>query len=522
MSDNFKVFANLLLHAMDPINVEHSHVHLRRIVEEFEASGVKTDIYLSTGLAQSIAEAPAETELLNVLRRAAEEGYGVGMLTLASHPTPGEASRNLEWDEAYRVTEHYATLHQDLITGEFDPNRPGGARLIEKIFGRWPDIVTRRVVTDIYYHRKHGALFSLGDMPYDWLDGWVAPPLAWFMGMVTLLHYPLAENIWDYIFWPPNPNQARQLLDEIVESVPDPSPHMLFIGGHNVDFYANNPCWTAKSLGSPRHMEMWAYLKGNPPSLEKAKIPHRYLLSEELIERNYNILRVVLKTFREREKSDLDFEIVTARELVARIDTRMEQVLKWEQIVAVARFLVEKTGRGLPEWVPLDDGNALTLAQAFGVVTSALAKWLETGAIPQKVTADANLLGPTRRPREWLGYPLRSSIENVNVTIAEVAVCCGQVAQGLGKGEPPDIPIYASAGGVEINAAELLYAAAQGILKVEKGERETVQLRRLTMHPDPCIYARQPWLSDAEMSKHSTADQLFQLQLWTVKPVKFL
>jgi len=507
---------------MDPINTEYSHEHLRRIVETFRSSGLKTDIYLSTGLAQNILEAPDNTELLDLLRSAVKEGHGVGMLTLTSHPLISEAGKDLEWDDLYQLSKLYATTYQDPITGEFDDTRPGGSEVFRDIFGRSPDIITRNVVTDVYYHRQRGAVLSLGGFPSDWLDGWVAPPLAWFMGMVTLLHYPLAQQSWDYIFWPPEPLHAKQLLDKIVESLPGPGPHVLFIGGHNVDFYANNPCWTAKDLGWPRHVEMWAYLDRNPSSLELAKIPEPYFLSDELVERNYELLRLVLKTFQNRAESDQNFEIVTARQLVERIDTSMEKVLDREQIIYAARFLVENTRRGPPEWVPLEDGDFLTLAQAYGALTSALSAFQENDAIPGHVITNNNLLGPTTRPVEWVTTNRSPRIKGEKLRISELSDCCAGIAQKFSEREPPDIPVYAIVDEMEINAAEMLFAMAQAIINIENVREKHVTLRKLTLHPDPCIYARQSgWLSDNDMKNRTITEQLNRLQLWTVKPIKF-
>jgi len=532
MSEKSPVFANLVLHAMDHINIEYSYEHIRRIVEVFRDSGNMADICLSSGLAQRLCEEDDIDELLDALRGAVKDGYSLGMINVASHPfvnkviTTDPAGKkvdgDIDWDGLYRISERYATARQDPVSGEFDASCPGGAKAVQELFGKHPEIITRNLVTDVYFHRSRGAIISLGGYPTDWLDGWVAPPLAWFMGMVTLMQYPLAVNNWDYVFWPPDEEHARELLYDITENLPGDGPHVLFLGGHNVDFYANNSCWTAKNLGFPRHVEMWAYREGNPPSLDAARLPERYFLTEEQVEHNYNLLRLVMNTFKERAQSDPDFEVVTSLELVSRIDTGMEKKFDKKQLLEVARFVVENTGRGLPEWVPLDGKDALTLAQALDALTEAFAIWRENGNLPAEVAANGLLLGPTQRPREWRGDTTRPDVDGKTVTLDELVEACTGINKELGKCEPPDVPLYTMIGGIEVNTAELMYAAACGILNIGDGGSDKVTLKGLTMHPDPCIYARQPWLSDKEMAERGVMEQLNRLQLWTVKPVRFL
>ncbi len=516
------VFTYLQLHTTDHINVEYSHEHLRRIVEVFRKSGNKTNVFISYGVAQSILESQDNAELLETLSNAVKEGHGIGMLTTNSNPRIVEAGGNLDWEESYRVTERYANYRQDSITGKFDTDRSGGTKVISEIFGRYPEIITQWLITDVYYHRQRGAIFNLGTHFAKLLDGWVDPPLAWFMGMVMRLVYPMGKNTSNFLSWPPNDAYAREILNDLVKNVPENGPHMISFGTHNVDLYANNPCWTSMGMESPHHVEMRAYSKGNPSSMEEARIPKHYFYTKEQVEQNYERLQLLMRTLRERAESDPDFEVVSVRELVSQIDTELVKKLDRKQLLKVAQFITENSGRGPPEWVPMEGSDVLTLAQAFDSLVEAVSVWHSDGKLPDEVTADGLLLGPTRQPREWQGDTSRAGVDGREVSLEVLANACANVSGELGKGEPPDLPLYVKAGDLELNTAEMLHAAAQGVLKMDGGELGNVALRELSMHPEPCVTAKQPWLSDEEMAGRKLTEQLSRLQFWTVKPVRFV
>jgi len=489
------IFINFFMHTMDPINIEYSHPIIHRIINLFIDSGVPADIYLQNSLAETIVHSDVDPELAGKLREVYESGWAMATLRDSARPKPEDIYSGLSWEDAYSEAGRYQSQYRDIITGELDPSRVGGADVFKENFGRYPDIISRESVAEAYYMRERGAFVTLGLYPDDFVSSWVKPPMAWFMGMLAVHLYPGRVNMKEIIAWQPDPDEFDAELKEFIAQLPDADYHFVYLGGHNVDMYADNRRWNALNRGANRHIESWAFCEKNPKSLDEARIPEDFFYPCEKIEELFDRRRSTLENFRRNADKDRNLRIVNFGELRDAMYYEPKFRVSREDVVAMAKFLEDNIRRGVPEYVDVG-GRYFSLAESYQALAYSLDGYHKNGELPDAVEVDWMLLGPTEIPLEWKPHGVRRVANPPAVGV-----------HTLGKwGHPP------------LNAAEMLLGMSRAALMISGGKKWAVKLRYVSMYPEAMHFSTNPWLDDMHMQMLYPGHQLTALQLWTLKP----
>jgi len=518
---------NFFMHTEDPINEELSHPAIRRVVEMFAETVGKADIYFTPNTAYSIGESKYEPGLSMLLSEYFKSGWGLGILFNNPHPEIRNVFAPLNWEEGWKMIMKYKMQYQDKITGEFDASRDGGDETLKRVFGQSADIFLRLVPENAYFHRLRNGYLSLGWYPTDFVSETCTPPLAWFMGMMAIMLYPLkgsptTVNSMAVTDWHGSKKEIESQIKNFINGIPRDRPQFVYIGGHNVNMYANNEKWDATGRGHPRHVEAWAYGETeNPPSIEAARIPPEFLYSQEQQDVAWRVRKNTLETFAQIVEEDPTVHIVAARDLDKFIEVKEQIILNQSELSVISQFILEKSRRGLPEY--LEVGNQeLTLAEGFQGLVYALSRFYRSENIKGSITVWKNVLGPVVIPGEWGGPAHNENVDGKEVSLSDITKAAQDVVSAIILNDPVAIPVSVKVGNLMMNAASFCYAMAQTYTNIIHGNlKSNINLRDLTLCPDPCLTSRLEWKSDEELSKETTNWKLLYLQLWTVKPVTF-
>ena len=386
---------NFYMHTNDPINVQYSPTAIKKVVEMYASTVGKADLYFTPNTAYSVGESKVVPELPSLIKNYLQSGWGLGILFNAPHPEIRNTFATLSWDNGWKMIMKYKTQYQDKITGQFDPSRDGGEETLKRVFGQGAHIALRQIPENAYYHRNSNAIITLGGHP-DFLDNACKGPMAWFMGMLAIISYDVGA---------PSPRAVE--VGENYESevraylnlVPRDRPQFIYRGLHNVDLYADNDKWNAADRGHPRHVERIGYsIKENgeiinPTSLEAARIPPEFILSQQRRDEILTKRTNVLKAFAKIASEDPTIHIVSVQDLHKFIVVEENILLDKEDLSLISQFIDEKSRRGLPEYIEIGE-DYLTLAEGYQGLAIALAQYNRTGELPGQVTESKNVLGP--------------------------------------------------------------------------------------------------------------------------------
>jgi hypothetical protein len=193
----------------------------------------------------------------------------------------------------------------------------------------------------------------------------------------------------------------------------------------------------------------------------------------------------------------LDYESHAIDPRTGELDKTTIGGLKRMQVKAAEAVAASQTAP--PEYIDLG-GDYLSLADAFQAFAHALARFAESGKLPDSVQA-VDLLGPTEYRASGLP-PVMAAVTLPTVTGEEIVGAAKRVSPALRDRIPAEVAV----GRHKLNPAEFLLAMGQTILAIAKtGQPKPVSLHAVDLLP-------------ASVRENRLADRLTKLQFWTFKP----
>jgi hypothetical protein len=506
------VYIYLYARITDQVNLDISEERLRRLLpmiekfrKEHPEAHVSATILFSGASSEALANRDAQTHIKKFVldykkRGIIEVGYdGTDEPTYTNRPmlpsTLNEQPYKERWAQRASEDEKFLTEGRDPLTGASRPGTVGGLKAMQEVFGKAAYITGISVGTEHPDGAKHPTMPGAGAVPTvtPEIGDWEIVPLLHRYNTEAILAGIPASNPAHIPGFGGGANELGTLMSPVLQA----SPELFWEDGilrdsesgasggrifHGYDGKENLPAFLTK-LDRSRvrivHMELASeddYLKPDfaktPPNAALAyaythpdnpKVPDEDRLSPDEVNAAYA-----------KEETSLDwvvaniFNVAPGGRFVSNADLKRMAgedtgfSVSVSELSASLKGELEKWGIGTypPSYFQVGS-HYLSLAEAFQVMTDALAELSRTGKLPQSVKV-VQVYGPIRMV---IGHGPNLG----DTTVAGVAKVCAQIAPGLhdDTGYPVpnnSVPGLLTVDGVTINAAQFLRLMAQALV----------------------------------------------------------
>ena len=527
------ILFNFFQHLDDHISRE-SPLACKRIAELYAKYGIKADFWpITLSLQNYLKKAPETIETIKKLN------MGICYHTLLHYRIEvSERIRTLDWDEAVEKATFYESHWLNPLTGEYDPEKPGGIALIKEVFGK-PPMVAMGSGAHLYAQKKLGARMTGLGFPLRWkmsmlggTGGIHGPTSSTVSFMPNLVMSQVPQRYGPRMVWEDETNPAKpvEVLKHLIEMMPRDRINIIILAFHPFQFvfHSNYPgwglCYRDRVGGRGLPPKLWS-----PQTLTKEETDRIFKEYEEVV------------AF---VAGNPEFKVVTAEDIYNMVvPLEMEKILPREKVAKTAEFIIYNWGRHPPEYVDMGD-DYLSLADAFQALAYSLAYYSDNRMLQERITIH-EILGPTDTPLSLGIQALRMpggmsdippdlvTAEDLLATIKRVAAQITDRIPGIiqlegrkpiGYIEPKPRVIDTIATReccfrkATVNPAELLYMMAQEYLAIHQNGRERpVVLKPSVVSPTPISIPRTMGREAFQIDKQEWFDIL---QDWTVKPAK--
>jgi hypothetical protein len=451
-------------HSSDPIEQQEIVQVIRTHLDLMANYGVKANYYF-TGLAAEMIHRldPALIERL-------KEKSDAKLLTLGHHganrpprPMPIDRVKGRDWEDDVKAIWDYESCALDPATGRLDCSRPGGLKKMSEMIFRQPLVSTGRFfqASILYVTKQLGVKLAVGLQ-----DNTGAPRGdAWFVGV---LNRPdsLAVSPEMIVRWAQGGASPLPGMEQRLAALDKSRIRLVSLLIHDTDFFRNRT--------AAQEEQMW----------------RKY---EEVI----------------RWAQAHGYQIVSLEELFNLARDDRERTISKVELREIAEFYEQQiegsSPRYPPDYIDLGD-DYFSLADAWQALAEALARYQQTGSLPESVVA-RDILGPTELVELKTAPRTISTSDILRSTAASVAETVDRV--------PSSVRLEQA--GIEINASEHLYLMAKEYLSVLAGTSISVELLNVGL-VSKNVEAIGPKPNDSRIGQ---ADPLTKQQFWTFKPARW-
>jgi len=500
---------------------------LDRYRNEHPESGISALLQFTGAASQMLVDfnrtaGMVDDVLSHVRKGVIEVGYdGSGEPTYFTWPRPNFRSAKTardRWLARGEAADWFLTEYKAPITGEPDPNRPGGLKRTQEVFGEVASI-TGVVPWDLggdteivhQIRRQNGNAIMAG---FPESNTWPARNIHGYGGSVegvSLLVSP-GPDFAPEIFWQDNflrssntsgpnvhvlsthagPDVVRKMLQGLDRS----RIHVIRLELGNIEMYLK-PDFNKGLLDPVR----FAY--DNPKSMV---LPPDAVRPQEEIEAAYrreeDVMRWLVSDF---FPANAGSRFISSADLRRMAKTMVGTAIPRETLAKAAASLLAdwKLTANHPPDFGRADGEYFSLADMFQMLATALAEFNRTGSLPRSVD-----LVPVYGPED---FDQNQGPSQGAVTVASVAKACARFSAILNNDtwKPfPDniVPARIMVDGINLNAAQFLHLMAEAF-SAPSSERK-LNVTTCQMSHEPALeYPRTRQLSE-------------EGAMWTIKPAR--
>ena len=536
-TDEMPVYVYLFAHFEDHINIELSEWRIKRVMKTLtDARTDYPDLVAAVGEfygadSEVFKERKGESGTVGLIRGAVGGGwYDVGYHgahepTYATTQAATQSMVGKSWSEVYQTTRTFYTAHRDFRTGEPDPTRGGGIRLMADVFGQ-PTVISGAsgmtnppgmlALSDLsgcrvfFGFTDHGP--ALGSR--DYVPGVLqirqiispspetSPDLFWYMGCLITSSHPVSQQVG--VIGSELPPQVVKSKFENINRTRVAVPHMMY--GTKFVYVKVSPT---------RHAYQ-AYAANPEAGLEVGRLPPELLLPEnQRLQKLRHIAKNVTWLLEEYFPTNPGSRFVGNRALLDMTEPYAGRTVSGSNLDEAAAFQLSEWTDSPPSFVPAGDGY-LSLAQLFKLLAVALKQYAISDPLPDALAA-AMVYGPIGTWDEIVHAP-EQEVSRDAVIGAATALEFGP-EHPVASPQPPAnrVPVNVSVGEVEMQAAQFLRLMAEAYRALRAGSlKQSFHVRPTNVLPQIGV----PWQQVHPMYAGTPAAYSY-LQLWTVKPAQF-
>jgi len=528
----YPIFVHIFQHLDDHISRE-SALACQKVAKLYAKYKIKADFWpITLSLQNYLEKAPEVIETLKEL------DMPISYHTVLHHPIEVEQRiKDLNWDEAVEKAMFYESHWYNPLTGEYDPEKPGGIALIKKVFGKLP-LIAVGSTPHLYAQKKLGARMSGIGFPLRWRMGLLGGKEGVHHGENTVVYMPnqiisqTSQKYGEHSVWDDEGSVAKpvEILKHHMQILSRDKPNIIVFPFHPFQFvFPSDPGWSVCYRN-------WIGGEGLPAKLWTiSPLPKEE--TDKIFKEYEEIIAFIV--------TNPEFKVVTSEDILNMVvPLKTERTLSKEKIKKTADFIISDwMSSSPPEYIDLGD-EYLSLADSFQALVYSLEHYADNKTLPEEITI-REILGPTDTPlslgirgqRMFWGFSdvpcdivssksLLATAKRVASEITDripgIIKLEGRKPIGFIKDKPRIMDTISVREGCyrtsAVNPAEVLYLMAQGYQKINQGNKKGPVLFKPALVSPTCLTK-----ISVKRSKASEIDkpQWFDiLQDWTVKPAE--